>query len=227
MAVACALVLAGCGAGDTPGPDTGAAGGTLAENDWFDTEDYLGRTVTVSATVATVLGPQAFLLAGEDDGDDTFLVLSRDTPRELSAGEDIQVTGTVRRFHYDTLADRMGWTSQRDTTPPRERYSSTQPRSTRASTMPAHNNEPEPRSSPPAVVTTNGATAPTGPALAAAGPQGYRDRHQSARADQARSQRDDMVRWVPGQRIIEVRETAHRDTVDRAGRRARPQLPLG
>lgn len=81
---------------------------SITEEDWFSTEQYVGEKVTVSSTVLRTLSAQAFVLAGEDYGDDSLLVLSKNEMSNLEPGMEIKVTGVVRVFNYDEYVEPYG-----------------------------------------------------------------------------------------------------------------------
>lgn len=99
VAVASALVLGGCG-GDTVGPETGADVEDLqtdpdpgAFDDFAEVGTFVGETVTVSAKVSEVLGPNAFTIA--DQSGETVLVVYDGTPQNLTVESAVKVTGLV------------------------------------------------------------------------------------------------------------------------------------
>lgn len=71
-------------------------------------DEFLGKTVTVSGQVDKVFGPQAFTLAASLGGR-TLLVVSKDqkTP-SLEKGETIQITGTVEPYSADQFHQQTG-----------------------------------------------------------------------------------------------------------------------
>ncbi|MGB2923108.1 MAG: hypothetical protein WBC15_24310 [Mycobacterium sp.] len=88
---------------DSEGPDEGADVEDITD-DYFDNEEYVGQTVTVSAEVTDVIGPQSFELAGNDWGDESLLVTSADNA-DVQQGNVVEVTGEVAEaFVYDTYA---------------------------------------------------------------------------------------------------------------------------
>jgi hypothetical protein len=99
VALICAPVLAGCGAGDdTAGPERGVDVGEIQEEQPYFQGDYLGQQVTVSATVTRVLSPTGVELAGGDYGDDSLLVVTAE-PTRVRAGDEVRATGTVGQYH--------------------------------------------------------------------------------------------------------------------------------
>lgn len=107
-AVALPFTLAACGGESTAGPERGADVEDVSEDDWFDTNDYIGEKVTVSSTVLSTLSSHAFVLAGEEYGDDSLLVLTKSDISDLVPGMAVQVTGTVRTFTYSEYVDPYG-----------------------------------------------------------------------------------------------------------------------
>ncbi|WP_199430532.1 hypothetical protein [Qaidamihabitans albus] len=96
------FAVAACGGDDgTAGPETGADVEDITEDDYFADDQYVGEEVTVSANVTEVIDPQSFVLAGEDYGDDSLLVLSGKDARKVQEGDVVKVTGTVREFDYE------------------------------------------------------------------------------------------------------------------------------
>lgn len=103
ITAALVLALAACGddGDDSTGPDEGTDVEDVTENDrYFDDDEYVGDEVTVSAEVTEVFGPTSFELAGDDWGDDSLLVVSAEDAPDLTEGQVVQVTGTVREFVY-------------------------------------------------------------------------------------------------------------------------------
>lgn len=79
------------------------------EDQYFaDGDEFVGKTVTVSAEVSEVLGPKSFVINGDDWGDDSLLVLSAEEASSLQEDELVRVTGTVQEFTYDTYATNYG-----------------------------------------------------------------------------------------------------------------------
>lgn len=101
-------LAAACG-GDTAGPQRGVTVGDLQQKEYFYQGEHLGRTVTVSATVAAVRGPHAFELSGGDPGDDTLLVLPPMAGRtvEVAPGQVVRVTGTVGQLHSSSPSEKV------------------------------------------------------------------------------------------------------------------------
>ncbi|GAB2504596.1 hypothetical protein [Nocardiopsis aegyptia] len=79
------------------------------ENGEDDTgvEAETGSTVTVSAEVEEVLSDESFQLEGSNDwGDDEpLLVVSAPEDADVSEGDAVSVTGTVRDFDYATWSE--------------------------------------------------------------------------------------------------------------------------
>lgn len=90
-------------ADDSAGPEQGVDVEAITEN-YFDDNEFVGQTVTVSAEVSRVLSPQSFQLAGDDWGDDSLLVVSADNA-DVQEGEVVEVTGQVHdAFAHDSVA---------------------------------------------------------------------------------------------------------------------------
>ncbi|NYH52500.1 hypothetical protein HNR06_002089 [Nocardiopsis arvandica] len=82
--------------GDGAGGD-GAGGDGAAE---------VGSTVTVSAEITEVLSNQSFRLEGASDwGENPLLVVSAQENMNVSQGDVVSVTGTVREFDYATYSE--------------------------------------------------------------------------------------------------------------------------
>jgi hypothetical protein len=79
---------------------------TSVEDIKEDTEEYIGETVTISGEVENVVSLDSFVL--EDEGnlfdEDQVLVISVENQIEpIREGENVQVTGEVRRFEITEL----------------------------------------------------------------------------------------------------------------------------
>lgn len=105
-------LVAGCGGGDTAGPHRGTTVDDLQQEQYFYQGNHLGRTVTVSAAVSEVRGPQSFELSGGDFGDATLLVVTS-RPVEIVRGRTVRVTGTVGQLHHSFPAEKVPYI-QRD-----------------------------------------------------------------------------------------------------------------
>lgn len=106
-------LVAACGAGaPTAGPERGVTVSGLEQREYFYQGDYLGRTVTVSAAVADVLGPRLFELSGGNVGDVKLTVVT-DRPIAVSKDAVVRVTGTVGQLHLSAPSDRVPYI-QRD-----------------------------------------------------------------------------------------------------------------
>ncbi|PRX43699.1 hypothetical protein B0I33_114160 [Prauserella shujinwangii] len=99
LLAAAPFALTACG-GESAGPEQGADVGDVAGDDWFGDNEYVGRQVTLSATVDEVVGPRSFVLGAQDYGDDSVLVLAQRDAPDVQEGNVVQVTGTVREFDY-------------------------------------------------------------------------------------------------------------------------------
>lgn len=106
VALACAPVLAGCGAEDTAGPEQGVPVEDIQEEQPYFEGDYLGQQVTVSATVTKVLSPTSLELAGGDYGDDSLLVVTAQ-PVPVQVGDEVRATGIVGQYHRVLEDDPM------------------------------------------------------------------------------------------------------------------------
>lgn len=90
--------LVGCGRAESSGPEAGVTVNDLLGSEEYFEGDYLGRRVTVSATVSEVLAPRSFELDGVDYGDPSLLVQTPE-PVVVEEGQVLRVTGTVGQFH--------------------------------------------------------------------------------------------------------------------------------
>lgn len=99
------LILAGCGAQDTAGPEIGVTAQDVQEPENFYEGDYLGQRVTVSAAVAEVIDADSIELAAQGYGDDSLLVRSTE-PVDAAVGDVVRVTGTVGQ--YQTFLEEEG-----------------------------------------------------------------------------------------------------------------------
>ncbi len=107
--VAMPLMLGACGVGDgievpttaplRPSPAIGAI-----TDPYFSNDDYIGRTVTVTATVSKVITDRSFVLTGDEYGDDSILVLSA-PGIAAERGRQVTVTGVVSTFTYGAYFD--------------------------------------------------------------------------------------------------------------------------
>ncbi|MEB3278404.1 MAG: hypothetical protein VKK42_05710 [Lyngbya sp.] len=71
-----------------------------------DTEEFIGETVTISGEVENVVSLNSFVLQDEDNlfDEEQVLVISVDNQTEpIVEGENVQVTGEVRRFNITEL----------------------------------------------------------------------------------------------------------------------------
>ncbi|WP_199516620.1 hypothetical protein [Nucisporomicrobium flavum] len=108
------LGLAACGddedgaAGPAPAATTEASPevGDITD-DYFSDTSYVGKTVTVHGTVTKVLKPNAFVLDGRAYGDESLLVISAPA-KDVTVGQDTQVTGKVEQFSYTIHGDEFG-----------------------------------------------------------------------------------------------------------------------
>ena len=74
-----------------------------------DPEAYLGQTVTVGGEVNQILGPQAFVIEGNDIiGGDELLVVGANAMNRIRNDEVVQVTGPVRRFDLAQVERDLG-----------------------------------------------------------------------------------------------------------------------
>jgi hypothetical protein len=112
-ALAVVALAAGCGASaPTAGPQRGVTVGDLQRKEYFYQGDFLGQTVTVSAKVAEVLGPQVFKLSGGNVGAEKLTVLT-DQPVDVSKDEVVRVTGAVGQLHQSAPSEGVPYI-QRD-----------------------------------------------------------------------------------------------------------------
>jgi hypothetical protein len=70
----------------------------IQESENYFEREYLGRDVTVSATVTEVLGPRSFELDGAGYGEDSLLVQTPE-PVVVEEAQVLRVSGTVGQFH--------------------------------------------------------------------------------------------------------------------------------
>lgn len=98
LALPIVVLLAGCGAQDTTGPERGVTVNEIQQSENYFEGEYLGHQVTVSATVTEVLGPRSFELDGADYGEDSLLVQTPE-PVVVEEAQDVTVSGTVGQFH--------------------------------------------------------------------------------------------------------------------------------
>jgi hypothetical protein len=75
-------------------------------------DQYVGQEVTVSGTVSSITGDNAFTIGGGDIGGDALLVTSATSVGQqqlVEQGAIVQVTGTVaEQFSADAVADDLG-----------------------------------------------------------------------------------------------------------------------
>jgi hypothetical protein len=114
LAALAGFALAACGGGNRPNdpyvsvPDAGVT----VEDIVFDPEKYVGKRVTVAATVKGTFGERAFLLHGEKLVDELLAVGADPYPEmdndkmdyPLHPVKAVRVTGVVR--HYDGGVER-------------------------------------------------------------------------------------------------------------------------
>jgi len=72
------------------------------------TNEFLGRTVTVSGKVDQVLGKRAFTLASGDGGQQLLVIRKNEQTPEVKKGETVQVTGKVERYDRNNLNKETG-----------------------------------------------------------------------------------------------------------------------
>ncbi|MGQ0574202.1 MAG: hypothetical protein ACT4RN_08350 [Pseudonocardia sp.] len=101
--VACAFaaaVFGGCGApaDGSAGPDRGATVEEIVEPDNFYEGEYLGRQVTVTASVTAVIDPRSIEIGGAEFGEDSLLVMTTE-PVAAQVGDVVRASGTVGQFH--------------------------------------------------------------------------------------------------------------------------------
>ncbi|MDY7088525.1 MAG: hypothetical protein SYR96_25905 [Actinomycetota bacterium] len=105
-------MLGACGVGEgtevpttaplRPSPEVGAV-----TDPYFGNDDYIGRTVTLTATVTKVITDRSFVLTGNEYGDDSILVLSA-PGIDAESGKQVTVTGVVSTFSYEHYLDDYG-----------------------------------------------------------------------------------------------------------------------
>lgn len=71
-----------------------------AENGPAAETAILGEPVTLQAEVEEIVGPNAFTV-----GDDATLIISKGMAKDLTVGDEVQVTGTVREFVMAEIED--------------------------------------------------------------------------------------------------------------------------
>ncbi|MQA34738.1 hypothetical protein [Modestobacter roseus] len=128
------LALTACG-DDTAGPEEGVSVGDIQEEDEADAgadtgadvtdvppafgytgtyddgfgadpNQYVGQTVTVSATVNELIGPNAFTIAGTANTSvPALLVIGEDSASGLESGQVVQVSGTVEDPFNEATAE--------------------------------------------------------------------------------------------------------------------------
>lgn len=104
LVVPAVALLAGCADPVTTGPERGVTVNDIQESENYFEGDYLGRQVTVSATITEVLGPRSIELDGAGYGDDSLLVQTPQ-PMVVEEGQAVAVSGTVGQFHRLSEAD--------------------------------------------------------------------------------------------------------------------------
>jgi hypothetical protein len=81
-------------ASPSPGGVLGEGGGELSQE---VLEGRIGQEVTIAAEVATILGPNAFTVGGDEVGENPVLVVSATAP-QVQEGSSVRVVGQVVRF---------------------------------------------------------------------------------------------------------------------------------
>ena len=83
----------------TPPPATGTVGEPGAKGGLSQEalQERIGQTVTVTGEVATIVGPNAFTLGGDEIGENPVLVVSATAP-QVDEGDSVRVSGQVIRF---------------------------------------------------------------------------------------------------------------------------------
>ena len=79
---------------EQPGVGEAGEGGAAQES----LEDRLGQYVQLTGEVAEVISPNAFTLGGDEIGENPVLVVGAEVPTDLTEGERVQVSGTVKQF---------------------------------------------------------------------------------------------------------------------------------
>ncbi len=101
--------LAACGE-----PSEGPEAGTRLEDVIKEPQQFMGRTVTVSADVSEIITSRSFRLGGEDTGGIGLLVFSAAGTQDLDDDDVVRVTGTVREIAYDTFREDFGFEARDD-----------------------------------------------------------------------------------------------------------------
>ncbi len=96
---------------ESAGPERGVTVEDVAESDAFEddgfADDFLGRQVTVSGNVSEIVSSDAIRLGGDDFGGDGILIIGV-TTANISEGQDVRITGTVREFDPIALQREFG-----------------------------------------------------------------------------------------------------------------------
>ncbi len=97
---------------DSAGPERGVTVEDVAEDQAFDddgfADDLAGREVTVSGNVSEVVSASAIRLGGDDFGGDGLLVIGV-SKTDISEGDEVRVTGKVRKFDAAQFETEFGW----------------------------------------------------------------------------------------------------------------------
>jgi hypothetical protein len=99
-------LVAACESGARAGPQGGVTVSDLQQKQYFYQGEYLGRMVTVSATVSDVLAPRVFELSEGDVRHPKLLVVT-DQPVDISEGQAVRVTGIVGQAHTWDPSERV------------------------------------------------------------------------------------------------------------------------
>jgi peptidoglycan hydrolase-like protein with peptidoglycan-binding domain len=79
------------------------------DNIHVNPSDFLGKTITLSGQVQSFLTPNTFTLDDpQTSSQEYLLVLSTAPVKDVSVGNRVQVTGTVRQFNKDKLVQEFG-----------------------------------------------------------------------------------------------------------------------
>lgn len=106
-AVGVALLLVSCGGDEDAAPEAPDTTGHRAAQ-YFASDEYLGKTVTITAGITDVYFAGGVGVDAGEWGDESVLVLSEDNAESLKEGDTVRVTGRVERFVYEDYAVTHG-----------------------------------------------------------------------------------------------------------------------
>lgn len=69
---------------------------------------YFGRTVSVTATVTQLVAPRAYVLGGFDHGEPILVLDASASPRKISYGQMVTVTGKYQQLHLRRIEQQTG-----------------------------------------------------------------------------------------------------------------------